>query len=150
VEVDVIDNAPRDARAALEVAMNAAKAMDVTISPLRCVRDRTYHLPVATYPDALKEAARLLDQKKNDEASYVLLTALNTLVAIDKVTPIPLLLARTALNGARLKARKTKQPRKNCWKLPKPKFCEPSNWAMQVKTRSMSRSTTMSLIWRDS
>ncbi|HEV7674268.1 MAG TPA: YfdX family protein [Candidatus Angelobacter sp.] len=117
VEVDVIDNAPRDARTALELAMNAAKAMDdddfpaarVLLDALRSeIRDRTYHLPLATYPDALKEAARLLDQKKNDEAKDVLLTAMNTLVAIDKVTPIPLLLARTALNGAQVESQKDK------------------------------------------
>ncbi|MCU1255567.1 MAG: hypothetical protein JWM83_1866 [Candidatus Angelobacter sp.] len=117
VEVDVIDNAPRDAKTALELAMNAAKAMDdddfpaarVLLDALRSeIRDRTYHLPLATYPDALKEAARLLDQKKNDEAKDVLLTAMNTLVAIDKVTPIPLLLARTALNGAQVESQKDK------------------------------------------
>jgi hypothetical protein len=117
VEVDVIDNAPRDSKAVLELATNAAKAMDddnypaarVLLDALRSeIRDRTYHLPLATYPDALKEAARLLDQKKNDEAKVVLLTALNTLVAIDKVTPIPLLLARTALNGAQVESQKDK------------------------------------------
>jgi len=37
----------------------------------------------------LKEAARLLDQKKTKEASDVLLTALNTLMVVDNVTPLP-------------------------------------------------------------
>lgn len=117
VEVDVIDNAPRDAKMVLELATNAAKAMDddeypaarVLLDALRSeIRDRTYHIPLGTYPDALKKAAQLLDQKKNDEASAELLTAVNTLVAIDKVTPIPLLLARTALNGAQVESQKDK------------------------------------------
>jgi hypothetical protein len=101
----------------LELATNAAKAMDddeypaarVLLDALRSeIRDRTYHIPLASYPDALKKAAQLLDQKKNDEASAELLTAVNTLVAIDKVTPIPLLLARTALNGAQVESQKDK------------------------------------------
>jgi hypothetical protein len=48
----------------------------------------------------LKEAALLLDQKKNDEAKNALLSAINILVAVDRVTPIPLLLARAAINRA--------------------------------------------------
>jgi len=32
------------------------------------IRARTYNLPLATYPLALQEAARLLDQGKNDDA----------------------------------------------------------------------------------
>jgi hypothetical protein len=61
---------------------------------------RIYHLPLATYPAALQEAARLLDQKKIQEAGTVLLLALNTLAIIDQVTALPLLLAREAINGA--------------------------------------------------
>ena len=113
----MIDNAPRDPTTVLELATNAAKAMDddeypaarVLLDALRSeIRDRTYHIPLGTYPDALKKAAQLLDQKKNDEASAELLTAVNTLVAIDKVTPIPLLLARSALNGAQVTSQKDK------------------------------------------
>ncbi|MGC2402164.1 MAG: YfdX family protein, partial [Acidobacteriaceae bacterium] len=58
------------------------------------IRVRTYNLPLATYPLALTEAARLLDQQKNQDANTVLLTALNTLAIIDRVTPLPLVLAR--------------------------------------------------------
>jgi hypothetical protein len=65
------------------------------------IRVRTYNLPLGTYPDALKEAARLLDQKKNQDASNVLLTALNTLLAVDRVTPLPLVFAREALDAAK-------------------------------------------------
>jgi YfdX protein len=61
----------------------------ILYSLTREIRSRTFNLPLATYPDALKEAARLLDEKENQEASNVLLTALNTLVVVDKVTPLP-------------------------------------------------------------
>ena len=54
------------------------------------LRVRTFNLPLATYPDALKQAARLLDEGKNSDASGTLQTALNTLVVIDHVTAIPL------------------------------------------------------------
>jgi hypothetical protein len=72
------------------------------------IRIRTYHLPLATYPTALKEAARLLDEKKNQDAQNVLLEALNTLVAIDKVTPLPIVLARSAINAAQEQSQKDK------------------------------------------
>jgi hypothetical protein len=68
------------------------------------IRVRTYHLPLATYPAALQEAARLLDQKKTREAGTVLLVALNTLDVIDQVSAIPLLLAKEAINEAQTQA----------------------------------------------
>jgi hypothetical protein len=116
-EVIVIDNAPRDTKEITDLSYNAAKAFDdsnfpaarVLLDALRSeIRDRTYHLPLATYPDALKDAARLLDQKKQDEAKTVLLDAVETLVAVDRVTPIPLLLARAGVNGAQVTAQKDK------------------------------------------
>ena len=64
------------------------------------IRVRTTNLPLVTYPIALQTAARLLDEKKTDEASGVLLTALNTLVVIDHVTPLPLLLTGVAIDAA--------------------------------------------------
>jgi hypothetical protein len=72
------------------------------------IRVRTYNLPLATYPDALKEAARLLDQKKMQEAATILLTALGTLVAIDEIIPIPLLLAQEAIDQAQAVAQQDK------------------------------------------
>jgi hypothetical protein len=48
---------------------------------------------LVSYPTALKEAARLLDQNQPKEAAETLLTALNTLMVNDQVTPIPLVLA---------------------------------------------------------
>jgi hypothetical protein len=57
----------------------------------------------------LTEAAHLLDQKKNEEARMVLMTALGTLVAVDEVTPIPLLVAREAINQAQEQRDKDKE-----------------------------------------
>jgi hypothetical protein len=65
------------------------------------IRVRTYNLPLATYPEALKTAAHLLDQKKNQDASDVLLTALKTLLVVERVTPLPLVVAREAINTAK-------------------------------------------------
>jgi hypothetical protein len=65
------------------------------------IRVRTYNLPVATYPVALKDAARLLDQNKTKEASRLLSLALSTLVIVDRVIPLPIALAQTAVEEAR-------------------------------------------------
>jgi hypothetical protein len=118
VEVEVIDVAPRDQATILEIAQDASRAVDNRDFPtarvlLRAlmseIRVRTYNLPLATYPTALKDAARLLDQNKGKEASAVLLTALNTLMVIDRVTPLPLLRARDAINQAQQEKDKNKE-----------------------------------------
>jgi len=102
----VFDTAPEDIDAILEIAdaVDAAILLDdypaaraLLYGLMSELRVRTYNLPLATYLVALTEAARLLDEKKNDEARMVLMVALSTLVAIDRVTPLPLLLAREAI-----------------------------------------------------
>jgi hypothetical protein len=117
VHVEVIDTAPHDTKLIKELANQVSLAVSAKDYPAARVvldsltseiRVRTYSLPLATYPVALTEAARLLDQKKNDEASNVLLTALNTLLAVDRVTPLPLVLAREALNTAKTKSQSDK------------------------------------------
>ena len=116
-EVEVIDAAPLDEKAvqALDDAVSeAVKNKNYPTARLLLysleseIRTRTYNLPLASYPLALQEAARLLDQGKNDDASKVLGTALNTLVAVDKVTPIPLVLARAAIAVAEEERQKDK------------------------------------------
>jgi hypothetical protein len=109
VEVDVIESAPLDISAirkraaAAEVAVinkdypTARVYLDGLTSEIRL---RTSHLPLATYPTALRDAARLLDEKKPKEASETLLTALHTLVIVDEVTPLPVAVARTAISEA--------------------------------------------------
>jgi hypothetical protein len=115
--VDIIDVAPHDTKLIRQVASDASAAVGAKDYPSARVllysltseiRSRTFNLPLATYPDALKEAARLLDQKKDQDASNVLLTALNTLVVVDKVTPLPLILSREALRAAKEDSQKDK------------------------------------------
>ncbi len=109
VKVKVIDTAPLQVDAIRDLAAHVEAAVLVSDFPLARVllgsliseiRVRTFHLPLATYPVALREAAKLLDQHRNDEAAAWLQAALNTLVAIDRVIPLPLVLARLAINTA--------------------------------------------------
>lgn len=114
----VIDTAPDDVKDIAVLVDAAAVALDINDLPatrtlldfLRSeIRIRIYHLPLATYPAALQEAVRLLDQKNMREAAAVLLVALNTLAIVDQVNPLPLLLAREAINAAQAQAQKDKE-----------------------------------------
>lgn len=109
VEVEVIDTAPEDSKDVKRLIDGAQAAIALHDLPTARVllyslmselRVRTFNLPLATYPDALKEAARLLDAGKNADASNTLQTALHTLAIVDHVTPIPLILARAAVDAA--------------------------------------------------
>jgi hypothetical protein len=117
-QVNVIDTAPEDL-ADIAVIRDAAEiAVDINDLPgartlldsLRSeIRVRIYHLPLGTYPTALREAARLLAQNNTVEAGTVLLIALNTLALVDQVTPLPLLLAREAVNAAHARVQTDKE-----------------------------------------
>ena len=118
MQVTVYDTAPHDIddinfiKDAADIAMdmNELPSVRTLLDALRSeIRVRTYHLPLETYPTALREAARLLDQKRTREAGAILLVALNTLVAIDNVTPIPLLLAKEAISEAQSRAQTDKE-----------------------------------------
>jgi YfdX protein len=118
LQVNVIDTAPETIDD-IEILRDAAEAsLDINDLPaartlldyLRSeIRVRTYHLPLATYPAALQEAARLLDQKRTSDAGTVLLVALNTLAVIDQVIALPLVLARQALDEAQARAQADKE-----------------------------------------
>lgn len=108
-EVEVIDAAPLDTKVIRERINAVDRALVARDLPtLRVLLDsltseihvRTHNLPLATYPEALKEAARLLDQQKNDEAATILLAALNTLAIIDRVIPLPIVIAQEAIIDA--------------------------------------------------
>ncbi len=109
VEVDVIDVAPEDIKTIdviVQAATDATKqkhlpgARLLLASLVSELRIQTTFLPLATYPAALQQAARLLDQGKNQDAGNVLLTAVNTLVIDDRVVPLPLILAQAAIDAA--------------------------------------------------
>lgn len=61
----------------------------------------TTSIPLATYPDAIKAVAPLIDDGKIDEAKTALQVALNTLVVtVDDVIPLPTLRAEQMLKNA--------------------------------------------------
>jgi YfdX protein len=64
------------------------------------------NIPLATYPRALKDAAKLIDENKTNEAKRVLQTALDTQVVTDTIIPLPVLNAGESLNAAEKLAEK--------------------------------------------
>jgi hypothetical protein len=105
----VIDTAPAELdaiKSRADLAVDCAMFRDfpttrvVLAGLISEIRIRTFRLPLATYPTALREAARLLDEKKFEQARAWIETALNTLVVVDRVIPLPLLLARAAIEAA--------------------------------------------------
>jgi hypothetical protein len=64
------------------------------------------NIPLATYPDAIKSAVKLIDQNKNNEAKRVLQTALNTQVVTETIVPLPVVRAEEALKSAESLAQK--------------------------------------------
>lgn len=67
---------------------------------------RTSNIPLATYPDAIKRAAALLDEQKPEEAKLVLLDALSTIVVNDTIIPLPIVRAEASVEAARVLAAK--------------------------------------------
>jgi hypothetical protein len=116
-EIEAIEGAPTDIAAIRERAKSAKSAVNnndfpsarLLLEGLRSeVRDRTYNLPLATYPAALKKAAGLLEEKKTKEAQAVLSAALKTQVVIDRVTPLPIVEAEDSIAQAKAQAEKDK------------------------------------------
>lgn len=58
------------------------------------------HVPLATYPDAIRLAAALIDDGELQAAADTLQTALNTLVVTDTIIPLPVAAARQLLRDA--------------------------------------------------
>ncbi|MDF7801444.1 YfdX family protein [Pontiellaceae bacterium B1224] len=61
------------------------------------IRIQTTNIPLATYPDAIKAIAPLIDEGKIEEAKVALQTALNTLVVTEEIIPLPVLRAQALL-----------------------------------------------------
>ncbi len=70
---------------------------------------KTVNLPLASYPAALKLAAKFLHENRIDEAKNILNQALSTFVEVDIVTPIPLLKAQFLVEEAKRIAKKEKK-----------------------------------------
>ncbi|RUM68815.1 MAG: hypothetical protein DSZ05_00465 [Sulfurospirillum sp.] len=67
------------------------------------------NLPVSSYPDALKLAAKYLHEDKVDEAKAVLATALSTLVENVVIIPIPILKADALIKASSAIAKTDKE-----------------------------------------
>ena len=67
---------------------------------------RTTNLPMATYPNAIKQVAPLIDSGKIDEAKQQLQIALNLMVVTDVVMPLPTTRADVMLKEAETLAEK--------------------------------------------
>jgi len=70
------------------------------------------NIPLATYPAAIKKAAKLIDEEKMDEAKKELQLALNTLVVTDTIIPLPVVAAEKSLNEAETLAEKGDRSKK--------------------------------------
>jgi len=121
LEVEVIDAAPHDTGEIKRIAKLAEDAVDDRDFPAARVllamlvseiRVRTYNLPLATYPIAMRDAARMISENKTQEAQILLRTALNTLAVIDHVTPLPIAAAQVAITEAQSKAQQDKEQAK--------------------------------------
>ena len=94
----------KDTRKEIKAAINSGNfplARRLLSSLASEIRVTVTNLPLATYPDALKQAVRLIDRDLAEEAKRVLQLALSTLVLVEEYLPIPILKARTLIqNGS--------------------------------------------------
>ncbi len=64
------------------------------------IRIKTVYLPLASYPDAMLEAAALIKNNQPEEAKDVILTALNTLLITEEYLPLPVITAQALIEQA--------------------------------------------------
>ncbi len=87
----------------VESLLNNGKVQEarVLLNTLRSeINVISINIPVSSYPDALKLAAKYLHDNRVDEAKAVLTTALNTLVEDVVVIPIPIIKADALIKAA--------------------------------------------------
>lgn len=97
--LDAIKNARQEAEKLLrDGQVQAARAVLMNLCSETVIS--TTNLPMATYPAALKKAAKLIDENKGNQAKEVLQAALSTLVITDVVIPLPVVDAQTSLKKA--------------------------------------------------
>ena len=60
----------------------------------------TVEMPLATYPEAMKAAAALIEENQLEAANLVLYDALNTLVVVEERIPLPVLRAEALVENA--------------------------------------------------
>ena len=92
------------------LAQDKIQEARVILDTLRSEIDlKVINLPLASYPAALKLAAKFLHENRVDEAKNVLNQALSTFVEVDIVTPIPLVQAIHLVEVAQTEAKKDKK-----------------------------------------
>lgn len=96
------DTVRRQVKAAEELlddgAVQAAReVLSILASEMRI---QTTHIPLATYPEAIKEIVPLIDEGKIEEAKTELQLALNTLVVTEEILPLPIIRATALLAAA--------------------------------------------------
>lgn len=96
------------------------KARPLVVNLASETQFRTLHIPLATYPSAIKAIAPLIDAGKIDEAKAGLQAVLNTLVVTtDDVIPLPKLRAEHLLKEAQELAEKKDRSKEENEKLAK-------------------------------
>lgn len=98
--------------ALIETLINKGKVQEARklMLPLQSEIDVTVvSLPLVTYPDALKLAAKYLQENKLDKAHEVLVTALSTFTKVTEIVPIPLLKATELIEASSVIAKEDKK-----------------------------------------
>jgi hypothetical protein len=99
-DLETIEEAIKQAEDYLEDG-EVQKARPLVASLASEIVIETVNIPLATYPDAIKDVVQLIDQGKIDEAKRDLQLALNTLVVVpEKVIPLPMVRAEALLKSS--------------------------------------------------
>lgn len=115
--LDTIKSVIKDAKAYLNDG-EIQKARLLVANLASEIQYRTHHIPLETYPGAIKAIAPLIDAGKIDEAKAGLQAALNTLVVTtDDVIPLPKLRAEHLLKQAQELAEKKERSKEENDKL---------------------------------
>ena len=118
-DLDTIKKIIKDAKAYLNDG-EIQKARPLVANLASEIQYRTLHIPLATYPTAIKAIAPLIDAGKIDEAKAGLQAVLNTLVVTtDEVIPLPKLRAEHLLKEAQDLAEKKDRSKEENDKLAK-------------------------------
>jgi DNA polymerase/3'-5' exonuclease PolX len=118
-DLDTIKKVIKEAKAYLNDG-EIQKARPLVANLASEIQYRTLHLPLATYPSAIKAIAPLIDAGKIDEAKAGLQAVLNTLVVTtDDVVPLPKLRAEHLLKQAQELAEKKDRSKEENDKLAK-------------------------------
>jgi len=98
-DIDAIEKLRQEAEEALKKGQLQKARLLIKNLDSKTVISLT-NIPLATYPNAIKQAVKLIDEDKLDEAKGVLQTALNTLVVTETIIPLPVSEAERLLKEA--------------------------------------------------